>query len=193
MRRRILKAQEIKRLPDGYNELKCITGTGGQYLNTDIYPKVGDALEITFFSDVSNDALRPFGAYTPGVALDGYQGMRIFTKDSYAVSANIGNGKKSTVKCTSDGTWSLDGVTVATGLPIQDNNSISISIFKARNRNGNLYGSGDMTLYGFKYYRSGVIIADYVPCKEIMTGLIGVYDLVSRTFIGNAGTGSFTI
>ena len=181
------------RLPDGYRELEYITGTGGQYLDTGIHPQAGDALEITFFSDASGDDLRPFGAYTPGVAIDGHNGMRIITSNFNSVYAYIGGGRKSTVECTADGTWSLNGAAVTTGLPIQTNNNLSISIFKARYNNNRLYGTGEMTLYGFKYYRSGSAIADYAPCEEIATGNIGVYDLANNTFVGNAGTGAFTI
>lgn len=95
------------------------------------------------------------------------------------------------MECTSDGTWSLNGAVVTSDLPIQSNNNLTISIFKARYNNNRLYGTGEMTLYDFKYCRSGSAIADYVPCEEIATGNIGVYDLVSGTFVGNAGTGTF--
>lgn len=182
------------RLPDGYRELECITGAGGQYLDTGIHPQVGDALEITFFSDASGDDIRPFGAYTPGVALDGHNGMRIITNNFYVVGTGvfIGGGRKSTVECTSDGTWSLNGTVVKSNLPIQTNNNLTINIFKAKYRDNKLYGTGEMTLYGFKYYRAGSAIADYVPCEEIATGNIGVYDLANGVFVGNAGTGTFT-
>lgn len=192
IRRRMMAQTKKNRLPDGYRELECITGTGGQYLDTGIRPQVGDALEITFYSNASGDDLRPFGAYTPGVAIDGHNGMRIITSSFDSVYAYIGGGRKSTVECTADGTWSLNGAVVTSDLPIQSNNNLTISIFKARYNNNRLYGTGEMTLYGFKYYRSGSAIADYVPCEEIATGNIGVYDLVSGTFVGNAGTGTFT-
>lgn len=192
VRRRMIAQSKKSRLPDGYRELECITGTGSQYLDTGIRPQVGDALEITFFSNASGDNIRPFGAYTPGVAIDGHNGMRIITDSFNSVYAYIGGGRKSTVECTSDGAWSLNGTVVGTGLPIQANANLPISIFKARYRNNSLYGTGEMTLYSFKYYRGGNAIADYVPCEETATGNIGVYDLATSSFIGNAGTGTFT-
>lgn len=47
----------------------------------------------------------------------------------------------------------------------------------------------------FSYFRilsSGVIRCDLVPCYRKADGEIGMFDLVSKTFLTNAGTGTFT-
>lgn len=46
-------------------------------------------------------------------------------------------------------------------------------------------------LYSAKIYTSDTLEADYVPCTN-PSGAVGVYDLVSKKFYANAGTGTFT-
>ena len=49
-----------------------------------------------------------------------------------------------------------------------------------------------MRLYYLKMYSDGELVRDYIPCYRKSDSVIGLYDLVSRTFFINQGTGSFT-
>lgn len=50
--------------------------------------------------------------------------------------------------------------------------------------------SGNMTLWRAKFYKSGILVRDYIPCKT-PSNEIGLYDLATKEFYGNAGTGTF--
>ena len=49
-----------------------------------------------------------------------------------------------------------------------------------------------MRLYYLKMYSNGELARDFIPCYRKADGVIGLYDLVSKTFFTNAGSGSFT-
>ena len=40
-------------------------------------------------------------------------------------------------------------------------------------------------------WESKVLVRDFIPAKRNSDGSIGMYDLVTSTFFGNAGTGTF--
>ena len=46
-------------------------------------------------------------------------------------------------------------------------------------------------LYGSKIYQDDVLVRDFIPCKN-PSGVIGLYDKVTKAFYPNAGTGTFT-
>lgn len=48
-----------------------------------------------------------------------------------------------------------------------------------------------MRLFYCKMWTDGVLVRDYVPVKIKATGEVGLYDLVTRQFYGNNGTGLF--
>lgn len=48
-----------------------------------------------------------------------------------------------------------------------------------------------MRIYSAKIYKNGTMLRDFIPCINPQ-GELGMFDSVSRTFFGNAGSGSFT-
>lgn len=58
-------------------------------------------------------------------------------------------------------------------------------------RGGILQYTTKMRMYRFTMYDDGVMVRDIVPCKRINDGSIGAYDLVTESFLPNAGTGTF--
>ena len=189
------------KLPAAYQEVEYIGSTTGgssaaEYIEIGIYPQLSDALTIKFQAtgDYSGDAIRPLGAYTPGVEIDGYRGLRLWTNsaiDFGGGNINIADGNIHTMSCSDVGAWEYDGTAILTGNPIQTQQSISIVLFKARYLNRVLYGNGTLRIYEFKYYRNGAAICSLVPCYRKSDNVIGMYDLVTNTFFTNAGTGTF--
>lgn len=181
-------------LPGEYRAVEYIEGTGTQYIDTGIIPILQDEIRIVFYSDATGDNIRPFGSYYPGVAVDGYKGLRIVTNDFHQTTGTIGGGRKSDLSCTADGRWICDGDTVATGYPVQTmQKNITLSIFKAHYTNGTLFGNGQMRLYAFEYKRGGALLMNLVPCIRKSDDKPGAYDTASKTFYANAGTGEFTV
>ena len=63
----------------------------------------------------------------------------------------------------------------------------------AQNYNGTPRYAGTRRVYYFKYYdKDNTLICDLIPCYRKSDGVIGMYDVVRKIFLTNAGTGSFT-
>ena len=46
-------------------------------------------------------------------------------------------------------------------------------------------------IYSAKLYDNGTLVRDFIPVRRHSDGAIGMYDKVTDTFFGNAGTGTF--
>ena len=70
-----------------------------------------------------------------------------------------------------------------------------IYIFANHNSSSNgasaIQNIGGMRLYSFKMYDNGVLVRDFIPCKN-KAGMIGLLDRVYNTFYTNPGSGTFT-
>lgn len=63
----------------------------------------------------------------------------------------------------------------------------------AQNYNGNLRYGGARQIHYFKYYdKTDTLICDLVPCYRKSDGVVGMYDVARKTFLTNAGSGTFT-
>lgn len=63
----------------------------------------------------------------------------------------------------------------------------------AQNYNTAARYDGQMTFYSFQYYdKNNDLICDLIPCYRKSDGVIGMYDIVRKIFLTNAGSGSFT-
>jgi hypothetical protein len=84
------------------------------------------------------------------------------------------------------------------GSSVQDNKNIAFTMTSnlllfAQNYNGSARYGGERQIHYFKYYdKTDSLICDLVPCYRKSDGVIGMYDIVRKIFLTNAGTGSFT-
>ena len=69
------------------------------------------------------------------------------------------------------------------------NTQLPIFIFGC-NANGNVTGTIPMKLKKFLLLEDSITIHSYIPCTQ-SSGEVGLYDIVSGEFFGNAGAGSF--
>ena len=46
-------------------------------------------------------------------------------------------------------------------------------------------------IYACQIYDNGILVRDFIPCRRDSDGEVGMYDRVTETFFGNAGTGEF--
>lgn len=192
-------------LPSGYREVAYIQSNGSQYIDTGIAPDNETSMQLSMYTtSVSN-------FYCAG-AMDNY-GKVIFAQDGAnggSVSATVNsvrttatglnrtlNGKRydATLSTDTTGYYSYD---------VQEKGGGSYSTVK-------LYGSiegatapicvfalndrallgGISRLYSFIIRKGGDLVCYLIPCRIIATGEVGVYDLVAKSFVGNAGTGTF--
>lgn len=60
----------------------------------------------------------------------------------------------------------------------------------AYNNAGSIISYANASLYSCRIYQSGTLAHDYVPCKRNADSVVGLYDLVTNTFLVNSGSGT---
>lgn len=167
-----------RKLPSGYTALSYIESTGTQYIETDWMPNVGDILtaETSLSSGTSEAGFigvpEAFELYYSDMYLyswdGGYNTHTVLQKESGKVSYN----QKNTMKVRFD------------------NSRFAYSkILLFAYRTDQYPFSGRIYLATVEN-SSGVLIHNYVPCKNA-DGVLGMYDTVTGIFYTNNGTGSF--
>ena len=187
----------------GYQEVEYIEATGTQYIDTGITAADYDTFEIR-------------GAFT---STSGTQCMIAYTQvsnqntsawfgsfDSKFNFAPLGNtnvwyalGNNDTNEhlfkyCISSKTAQVDNTSQTFTVNLITKNDTKTSYLFARNN----YQSNSAELFcsfqmkSAKFYDESLnLVADFVPCYRISDNEIGMYDLVTKTFLTNAGTGTF--
>lgn len=186
-------------LPDAYTELEYIESTGTQFLNTKYRVKptteIDILLEVTGY-DTANDWNGLFGARTAINNSDCFAGF--VNKSTYILAFNYGGAD-----------YAVNGTAVSGERNITNKgktfyqNGSALYTFSGNLSNGNydfylcaanLAGQARFSKQKLKYcrlYENGAIVHEYIPAKRKSDNVLGVYDVVSNTFITNAGTGTF--
>jgi len=193
-----------------YQKLEYIEATGTQYIDT------GHSIASTTFSaelEFSSGQYVTGNIGHFGGNQDAASGHAANFKDSkfglWVVHIdNKGNGSK----ITTGGSFNADVVKhirydfVGNTRELSvDGNSTGAQTFSGSILSNNPYrlfsngcvgGCNDKLLEGrihwFKVYENGELIFDFIPVRRMSDNEIGMYDQVSGTFFGNAGTGTFT-
>lgn len=184
---------EIIEIPqDGYVFLDYIESSGTQYIDTGISGGSSMGYELVFNPLGSRNPL--YSQYFAGSGSKTQKlflrdGMYIATKDRNQAQVNMASldSNDHTVRLDGnklyfDGSYVIDGVGSGWG-------TTSWYVFTSYEEPHLL---ATMRLYSLKMYRDGELVRDFVPCKKMPEGTIGLYDNVSGEFFENAGTGAFT-
>lgn len=197
------KVQIPSRVPSGYTEVEYIQSTGTQYINTgikptktlrtvmDVEPTVKGGSPDRYFL---NSNYSTTGWYYTYQAYWGNDGVRAAMGGASGTSAKLVSSDATIhrIKLELDAntvTATADGNTVAL-----TNNSLSTSMIAISLLT---YSSTSTTsrvsakLYSCQMYANEELVRDFIPCTN-PSGTAGLYDIVSETFFGNAGTGTFT-
>ena len=185
-----LEAPEIK-LPDGYTKLVYIEFTGTQYVNTVFQANQNTRLKMKF---AYLGGAVVFGAYNAGgnggFALQAVDGkwLTYYGNSVGASTATISVGAETTVDMNRN-ILTVDGTVArtATENTFSGDYPILLScIYDGRN------GAGYFTslkVFDCQIYDNDILVRNYVPCVS-PNGEIGLYDVVTKQFYGNAGTGT---
>lgn len=186
-----------KALPNGYQEVEYIEGTGTQYINTnyklwkDTNWKIENKFDVTQHYNYNN----MFGL--SGVT-DTNNEMWIDNSKNYYV--RIGGVPKTSIgiidlnkpyTITFDNTG-INFITYVNGTFA--NSSIKSNTNKDYNisyghRDGATYLKGKT--YYLKLWSNGSLVRDFVPCYRISDGEAGLFDLIENSFYPSAGSGKF--
>lgn len=185
-----------RELPNGYTQVEYIESSGTQYIDTGFKPnqdtRVMMDAEIAKASSGATYIIS-LGAYEPSA----YYQLRITSANSYLTS-DFGANTVNFSELSLPGRYAIDknkNVCSVGDLSVTNTDSTFQSesnmwLFGGTTTaGGHLYNSGK--IYSCKIYDNGVLIRDYVPCKN-SSGTIGLYDLVNSVFYQNAGTGTFS-
>lgn len=188
-------------VPDGYNQLEYIESSGTQYINTGIRLESNYVIDMDISINSGNSDRWIFGAdnYSDnryGVnSLDDTSIQAIFCANSWTPSTSITVGERFNIeyKLGSQQTCSKDGAVFGTKTNTINKSSLDLYIF-SDNINNTVTSPSKIRAYTFKCYsdlEKSTIIMNLVPCKRSSDNAIGMYDLVTNTFYGNSGTGTF--
>ena len=83
--------------------------------------------------------------------------------------------------------FKLDGETLQTYSQTAIAPGVPIYIFWS---SGSSFSKLSGRVYGFKIYKNGTLVRDFIPCKNA-SGAVGLWDRVHSVFYANAGTGAF--
>lgn len=192
-------------LPDDYIQLEYIEGTGEQWIDSGVKANQDTVAEIEFEITGNGTGYNAiFGARTSS------------TSNCFLAWSKCGNGKigvqignSGSKNCNtsqalnvvyklkvSNGNITVNGDS-ANFTPVSDfETPLNVRIFNIANGNTSSSGTGNRILigkvYSFKLYESDIIIRNMIPSKRKSDNVIGMYDMVSRQFFTNSGTGSFT-
>lgn len=181
-------------LPEGYTQLNYIQSTGTQYIDTGVVPEINTKITIDFDVVSAGDDDVICGVVSPNVCV-GYSTARIFGsfKNGTGLSVDVNTtvvGSHSAE--VSNGTFVLDGTSHAFSAVSSYSTTRSIFLFAGSYSYApdGAYGKVKAKVFSCKLYDGAVAVRNYIPCKN-PSNEIGLYDLVTKEFYGNAGTGTF--
>lgn len=179
-------------LPSGYRKLEYIQSSGTQKIDTGLLVEKSDSFEMEFEWTPTAPSS---GIY---VGADGYMQVGIGTS---------GYGLFLTSNTTAYGTRDKVRVVFASVTETLYVNNTQVFSHNWSNENlpnvklglfscgaaGNTWRSGAVTakLYGCTIKKAGVLVRNFIPCKNA-SGVIGLWDDVNSVFYQNAGSGTFT-
>ena len=86
----------------------------------------------------------------------------------------------------------VDGVTLVSNTLTGDiTNDFNLVLFGC-NRDGTAAYLSKSRVYACKISTGNTLVRDYVPVKKLSNNEYGMYDMVTKQFFGNSGTGAFT-
>ena len=191
-------------LPSGYTELEYIESTGTQYIRLDYTPDSDTRVVLDHQLTDTQSTQAVLGSRTSTSSADVFS---VFVTNGQLRTDYAANEHGSFTATTSRETLDKDGrVTTYNG----QTSTLSAAtftcprpmvLFSVQNVSGAQgYVFDDqvdnrpvkMRLYSCQIYDGDALARDLVPARRQSDSAVGLYDTVTDTFYGNAGTGSFT-
>lgn len=192
-------------LPDGYTRLEYIESTGTQYIDTGLKWKYGYSINLDFTSINNKGNYCLFGAsngsaYNNGEVscfwYDGRFDRVVPTSNTDSVNGTFNSYLSNTRYTLTYDNNITKAITKEDIYSLQNNvynnyvGNNSIWLFSTH-RTGNPY-CAIFKLHGEKMFNENNQLIQYlIPSKRISDSVSGLYDIVTNTFLTNAGTGVF--
>ena len=171
-------------------QLNYIQTSGTQYVNLGFVPDANTEVEMDFQLTTAGTTNSALFAVNGQFSFRWYGASSVFRSNgsnNVDFPTGISGTARHTVvknptKCTLDGTYSVNNTAGNVALPLY---------LMAQNANGSVSNYAKGRVYRFKRRQAGVLTNDLVPWQTA-AGDIGLMDVLTDTFYGNAGTGVFT-
>ena len=188
-------------LPSGYKQVEYIRSTGTQYINSGLLSSLTLGIEMDVKFDAYGDGLCGTLIY-PRYALGTHNSLGlIYLRGNTYASNIIGyqplldtkyklrfNYENSMNICLLDENGVLLGNLY--NIPSETVSNGDFNIL-ANTTNGTTYYYYKAKLYRAKMTSGVTLVRDFVPCVQMSDNSVGMFDLVSRTFFGSAGSEDF--
>ena len=197
-------------IPSEYQEVEYITGSGTQYIRLPIDSDDNLKLEFEVKGLDSDGYFCAIGAYSStaknqyfmiqdtGSARKYYAYMtnrlvQTSVSADYHDSTNIHTVYVDFASYANKPSITVDGVTTTATSNVTTDHEIGRPMYLF-SRGTNTTGRGKGSFGKVKAYRvvGGTVLMDLYPCYRKSDNVVGMYDLISETFLENIGTGSFT-
>ena len=161
-----------------YQQLEYIESTGTQYINTNLSPTTG-TFRIVANIYVENSAV--------------WKKILGYATDSAGSPLGIwvrGGTIKETFRNVNGNT--IGEVDKWQNIDVVNQNTVTINNFYIFEINPAIqsFSIASAKIKSVKLYKDNVLILDMIPVQDGL-GVVGMFDIVSETFFGNAGTGEF--
>lgn len=177
-------------LPEGYRQLTYIESTGTQYIDTGFKPNQNTRAILSAYN-LSESSGWLFGAWDSN-------GTKQFASNA-TMSNNYRYGTQTKQIATlpvgkfevelNRNKYNFNGTE---GTLTAETFSCSHNMYLFAINAGGTVGNAKLTgkVFKFEVYDNDVLVRDFIPCRN-PSGDVGLYDLVTKQFFGNSGTGVF--
>ena len=195
------KTKPAVSVPAGYTQLEYIESSGTQYINTGISAPNGFKAVIDWEFKSINEYDNVIGADNGGPT---FNLLCVGSANDYYWQLGAGHTKDSSTKPAVNTRYNINLSTEKNSAYITVNNETLLTFADSNTRTtNNLFIFADdekgtakyfssAKMYSCKIISNGSVVRDYIPAKRNSDGVGGRYDLMSKTFFTNAGTGTFT-
>lgn len=189
------------RLPDEYQEVEYIEGTGTQYIDTGYYPNQNTKFEIRYL--ILEAGCAPAGVrwtVAPNSQTFGFFASASVGTTCYFGRANdnkyVTFANKNEYSQIADGLLDITRVSIntfsATVSRDQFVSTFPMYLFSLDIR-GEASSPSKMRLYSASISESGSTKREFIPCYRKIDRKPGLYDLANGVFYTNDGTGEFNV
>lgn len=177
-------------LPSGYKKLEYIQSSGTQYIDTGFKPNQSTKIELDVLSAEGTSSNIPYIFGTQDSSNNYFVATWVLGYGNGMVTTgiNLYDGKFHVVK-VENGALYKDGSIIAQRTVSSFSIGVPIFLF-AVNSSRQSMGYGACKLRSCKIYNNGMLVRDFIPCKNA-SGVIGLWDDVNSVFYQNAGSGTF--
>lgn len=190
-------------LPSAYQAVEYIQSHGTEWINTGFSPTIETEVVIDFsdFDNNGNSYATPFGLAIAGSHVGTYKlNNNRATYTSFGSSVDVsyitpyGWENRLVISQSKNGVFENNTHVISAYSNLTFTATAqNIYVFARSDGSGNAARIVILKLYGLQINDNGIQVRNYIPCYRKSDNKPGLYDLVTRAFYTNAGTGEFTV